>query len=303
MMTTPGPYGFYLRLLFDGALRERFGTNRVQVLAEAGLSPEDAMPFMMLDLEGLELDARGRQRYLMSALCRPYPLSAGCLGSLPGGAASLDAFLGSDALFLALGPRSIAFGEHLFEVLEARRGELGPESAELVGAVLALERALVQNAHTIREAVARGEMPAAPNPPTKSRLKRGRVVIPPYFLAAQLPVPPQVLIGALDHITAESAWGKLSQGALDINRVRTVARAAATPVTILARGVVKGVSSERAGAGGVAPIVDISHVSAELMGLGAGLLRSLEGGVLFEDLPVGLRPIVTELVKAGVLAV
>ena len=90
-------------LLFDRDLRARFVGDRRAVLNESGLSPAARSRFQALDAAGLALDAELRERYLMSALCRGFPLTCAALGSLPEGDAALARFLAAPAVFAPLG--------------------------------------------------------------------------------------------------------------------------------------------------------------------------------------------------------
>lgn len=281
------------RLLFDEELRERFFADRAAVIEEAGVPPA---LFLSVDAEGLRIDAEGRRRYLMSALCRPYPLSAAAIGAALG-PHPLSAFLASPALFGPLGQRSAAFGDHLARLLELSVRAPAP-ALELLRATLALERGLVDNAAALRAAA--DQAPGAPARPSSGQLKRGRIVLPPYFLAVELPAPPEILRAALDGVGPEDCWSRV-QSSPDFDRVVAVARGDAGPVTVLARGIVRGMSLERAGSGGVSPLVDLSHLSATLAGRQTGLVQSLLGHRLGE-LPAARARVARALVEAGVLA-
>ena len=132
-------------------------------------------------------------------------------------------------------------------------------------------------------------------------MKRGRLATPPWFLAAHLPCSPSLLTVALEGLGPGDAWARIVSGGLSFGRVVTTARAAPSPVTVLARGVVRGRSFERAGAGGVAPIIEISHVSAELPGLQSGLLAALERQPRLGELPEHQRALARRLLDAGLI--
>ena len=290
-----------LRLLFDAELRAAFAANRGDVLLEAGLSELDATRFLALDVEGLRRDAEGRARYLMSALCRPYPLSAAILGAAPGGPAALTRFLASPALFGPLGARSAAFGAHLSALAEGL--DAPPEAVALLGALLSLERALVQNAGALREAAALGRAPGPPRPPSPKDLRKGRLSLPPFLLVAELPTPLEQVVAALDGVGPEDAWHRVMAGSLSLDRFVTVARADPQPVTLLFRGYVAGQTVERAGGGGVAPLVDVRHARAELSGTIGPLLSQLQEGPRLDDLAQQRRELARKLAEAGLLAV
>ena len=260
------------------------------MIGECGADPA---LFLAVDAEGLRIDAEGRRRYLMSALCRPYPLSAAAVGAALG-PRSLSAFLASPAIFGPLGRRSAAFGDHLGRLIEL---SLPGPAQGLLQATLALERGLVDNAAALRQAAEAA--PGPPQKPSSGQLKRGKIALPPYFMAVELPVPPELLRAALAGVGPEDAWARIEAG-LDFDRVVAVARGDAGPVTVLARGFVRGMSLERAGAGGVSPLVDLSHLSATLAGRQAAAVQALVGKRLGE-LPAARLRMARALVEAGVL--
>ena len=250
MMST-SPYEFLLQLLFDRAVRARFEGAPGEVLLSAGLDPEAASAFLAIDKGGLALDAEQRERYLMSALCRAYPLTSGALGALADGKAHLADFLARGAHLGTLQDRTLAFGAYLGDLL---KGLSDPETADFLQAFHSLELGLVQSAARVRQAVAQGA--AAPTAPTNPpNLPRGRVTLAPHLVALQLPTSPEVLRTALGHLTAGDAWHRIEGGGLSWGRVVTVARAEPTPVTVLARAVVRGQSAQRGGGGSVAPLI------------------------------------------------
>jgi hypothetical protein len=293
-------YGYLLRLLFDGAAREQLGSDPEGALLEAGLTGADADPFRGLDLAGLAIDAAGRRRYLMSALCRSYPLTAAALGAAAGGAERLAAFMASPALFGSVAERTRAFGDHLARLvdLDAHRG--GPVN-DLLRAFLALERGRVDNAAALRQAAEEGRAPARPQRWSSGKIKRGRPALPPYTFMVQLPCSPAVLEVALGRVGPEDAWLQIDAGRLSFDRVRTVARAEPSPVTVVARGVVRGFATTLAGAGGVAPVIDVSHLTVELAGLQAARLSRFDGATATTDLPPQDAALARKLIEAGVL--
>ncbi|MCB9741333.1 MAG: hypothetical protein H6740_01790 [Alphaproteobacteria bacterium] len=292
---------YYERLLFDPAERGRFLEDRGAALEASGLSHPEQAIFRDLDEQGLLVDAEIRRRYLMSALCRPFALTAAALGAAEGGAEALSAFLASPHLFDELGARSEAFGAHLQRLLDFNTLDLPEPLQALLGATLSLERGLVASAARLRAAAEAGEAPGAPARPTKGQLKRASLSLPPHFLAAELPVPTALIVGALDGVGPGDAWHRVESGRLDLQRLVSVSRADPAPVTVLCRGYVAGMSSERAGAGGVAPLVDVRHLRVELGGRQARLIQGLVGQRL-SALPGARQELARRLAEAGVLA-
>lgn len=286
-------YDLALRLLFDPDLREKLASGDLE-----DLPPAERDLLAGVDRVGLEIDAQARGRYLMSALCRSYPLTSAALGALRG-AAPLEAFLASPHLFAPLAARTRAFGEHL-QRLVALGGLEAPLRA-LLSSFLDLERGLVQSAAALRAAASRGEAPPPPGPVRASLRKRGLLRLPPFSLVVQLPVSTGVLRAALEGAGPEDAWARVRAGSLQPGRLRTVARAEPNPVTFLGRAFLVGEGIERAGAGGVAPLLEVRHRTLEVRGALARVIAGLEGQP-WRDLPAPGQRLADVLLEAGLLA-
>ena len=294
-MNPTAQHQLQLRLLFDADLRARLRADPDAALA--GLDPADAAVFRGMDLDGLELDAQGRARYLMSALGRAWPVSMAALGAALGPAA-LSAFLATPALFLPMGPRTLAFGAHLQGLLD-RLPE--PGLVDLLGPTLSLEQGLAQNAANLREAVARGARIPPPQAWSKGDLKRKQICFAPFSGVAVLPQPSEVLAAALDHPSAEDPWTPVALGRASVARLISVARAEPSPVTVVFRGVAGATTLERAGAGGLMPVTEVRHLRAELRGRKDAWLSSLDGSFGLADLPPAQERLARSLLEAGLL--
>ena len=253
-----GPHTFLLRLLFDEELRTRFGSDRAGVLRDY----PDAAPLADVDQAGLVLDAALRGRYLMSSLCRAYPLSCGALGA--DGGEALRAFLASPQLLKPLARRNAAFGDHLKRLVDfGDHGWLEP--------VLAWERALVDNAAAVRADPVTSE-----GKPSSGQRKRGHLALPSHTVVAQLPWSLELLTTALEGLSAANAWHRIEAGRVDVGRLDSVARGRPLPVTMVGRGLAGGPGLQRVG-GDVAPLIEVRHITAELVGTQAARLQRLAG--------------------------
>jgi len=288
-------YALLLRLLFDADAREQLQGDPEGLLSEVGLSGDDAAPFRDVDAAGLAIDAELRRRYLMSAMCRAYPQTAGAIGAAPGGGERLAAFLASPAMMGSLAERSQAFGDHLARLLTLNDTAVD----RFMGAFLAFERGLVDTAARVRAAVEAGEPAPAPERYAPDRVARGYPTLSSFITIVQLPCSPAVLEVALEHAGPEDVWRRIASGSLDINRVKSVARAAPAPVTIAARGFARGHASARAGGG--AALIDVSHVTVELAGLQAARLAEFDGSRGTAELPPADRALAEKLLNAGIL--
>jgi uncharacterized protein (UPF0276 family) len=237
-----------------------------------------------VDPAGFALDADGRRRYLLSALCRSFPRSAALLGALPGMAPQIARFLGQPAMFGPLSARAGAFGAWLAGLLDG--APLEPAARDALAAILDLERALIDNAGRARAAAAAGALPAPGRPKS-----RGVIRLPPYTLVAVLPCPSPALDSALDGAGAGDAWRRVVSGDLDPARIEAVLRAPPGPATLVARAVPAPGGPE----GG-----EVQHRTVELRGARAGAVAALAGERL-EQLPPAQAGLARALVGAGVL--
>jgi len=292
---------FLFRLMFERELLERFLSDRQGTLDEEGVTPEASSLFLDVDAFGLVVDADLRRDYLMSALLRPFPLTGAALGALRDGPARLSAFLASQSMSAPLKERTAAFGDHLGRLI-ALSSDVPREAKNLLGAVLAFERGLVDNAAEIRSAVEAGDSIPTPEALTARAKTRRKVALPPYCVITELPVPTSVVATALDDVNAGDCWQKVRAGDLSFERVLTAARALPMPVTRVARGVLRGPSTERAGAGGAAPLVEVSHLVVELSGRRSALFAALDGTRTLEELPAPLQKLASTLLEQGLLA-
>ena len=296
----PQPTAFpgLVRLLFDREARDRLDTEREAVARELALPPALLAD---VDTPGLALDAEGRRRYLMSALCRTFPLSSAILGAPTGGTDRLAAFLLSPDLFGSLGERTAAFGRHLH-----RLATLVPDPnkrvQQAVLAVLQYELALARNGAEVRAAVTQGTAVPPPTPPTDTLRRRGHLVLPPHAIVVELPHPMAVLQAALDGLSAGDAWLRLDRGAVEDARIKAVLRSTSSPVTVLARAHAAGVGLVRGRSGGAAPLIDVAQRTVELRGRKGRWLQSVVGERL-ADLPKAQARLAEQLVEAGVLTV
>jgi hypothetical protein len=306
MGTLRRQYDLLIQLMLDGELRERFYSDdeRDQVVDELNLDDDDVAVLGNVDRFGLEIDARVRRDYILSALCRAYPLAAAGIGGSDAGRAAIVAFLSSNRIRDTLGERTAAFGDHLARLLSLGAVGLSRQATVLLEGVLTLERARVDVAAAVRAEVdAKGPSaaPGVPSKPTASLMKRGRLALPPFFIAQELRMPLSVVQNALDDVTADNAWHKIRDGSLSPGRLDAVARALPMPVTVASRAIARGVSVERAGAGGVSPLVDVRHLIAELSGAQGAWLQTFDGTQTLSELDPGSFRSARQLAEQGLL--
>lgn len=304
----PGdPHPLLLRLLLDPTARAAFVADPTAALHALGARPQALRDLAQIDLQGLILDADMRARYLMSALCRPYPLSAAAL-ALRCGPAALMAGLADPALRTERRP--LRFGEALMALLAgppADPADQDPATSldqpcvlELIAAVLSLEAGTAEGAHALREA--HPHRPPAPEPPPHQGKvpDRARPTLPPNLRAFVLPQPPGLVKASLDGVSAADAWGAIQARQHSAARLVSVARAAQNPVTVLIRAVPG--RWLPAPAPGLPPLLEVSHRTAELRGNQARFFSQLDGQTRMADLPPRSRGMVEVLLRAGLLS-
>jgi len=290
------------RLLFDEEARERFVQNRGAFFDEEGVDDDTRRVFAQVSAAGLEADAAYRRDYVMSTLCRAFPLTVGMVGTRPEGRRALTAFLSSPSIFKSTRERNDAFAVHLERVVDLGSAALTADEVRLLLPVFATERARLRNAAELRAHVERqgaAGLTLGPAPKTGDK-KRLKVALPPFFLAGVLPFGQRVLQNALDDIRPENAWPKIAHGHLAPERVQTVARSLHLPVTFVQRGVVRRVVSSQAP--GVPPLVEVTHLSAELPGQQGDVLQEFDGKRTLQELPHPLKTLATPLVDGQLLA-
>jgi uncharacterized protein (UPF0276 family) len=292
-----------LRLLLDPSARAAWTADPA---AWSAASP-GAAPLAAVHPAGLAHDAALRARYLMSALCRPFPLSAAA-AALRSGTDALRAFLADPAAVGEPGARTRAFALHLGRLLAAPaahpradpRLDLDQEAViDLLDAVLALEASAVEGAAALRAAHQAGPPAPQPPPPTGPLPDAARPVLPEHLRACLLPQPPAVLRAALDGIDASDAWARIEAGTLKPGRLLAVARAAPSPVTVLLRTVAQRWLPAPDPA--LPPLIEVGHRSAELRGNQGRLLGELDGHVPLLELSPRQRGLVEALVRGGLL--
>ena len=291
-----------LELLFQDERRAEFFADRAGFLKQTKASDETSTFFMALSEYGLVVDAEYRQHYVMSTLCRAYPLVSASIGCTERGRWALRTFLSSEAIFSTTRERTRAFGEHLFQILDFNIAELPPETHRLLVPYFHLEQTRVENAALLRAYVEENQslrdvvLTLEHSP---KDLQNGKLIRPPFFQHIELPFPVAVIQNALDGCRAENAWHKIQHGHLQPERLSSVARALSMPVTVAMRGIVKNIS--RSAVPEVAPLIDVNHLTLELNGRVGETFSGFDGSRVLVDYPPALQSLASVLVDGGLL--
>ena len=213
-----------------------------------------------VDFTGLEIDAQGREEYLMSSLCRLFPWSTAIIGSHPGGREALQQFLSSPIIFGDLDVRNDHFAEHLLRILSFR---LIPKSmVDSVTSFVHVERGLAKNRGDLRTLIKKGGV--FPHlPPTTQR--SGVLYFSPYTVIAQLPFSSMLLQGIMG-CSSDQVWRMIRGGGFVWDQIQALFRADTESCTFLCRALPKGYKGQRASFGAVAPSMEIEQRTIEMVG-------------------------------------
>ena len=289
-------YDFLMRLLFDEKLRAKWSEDAQAVMAHADLSDSDKEMFSKVDPYGLALDAQGRGQYLMSALCRSYPLTVACLGTVKESVFRLQTFLKYIPSFESTEARTLAFGQFLRALVQDNPWQGKPALVEMILTLHGFELAVAENTARCRAAVNAGEAPPKIEKYSSGMLKKRPLVLPPYLLICEMPVSFGVLDQALSSPRPENIWQRVATHQnLDLPRLEAVAYGATQPVTVLARAEVTGIR----GAGAVASIIHVVHKKIELSGRKSMIFSQITGKQSLGAYPIETQKTWRQLVDLG----
>ena len=110
-------------LLFDQTLREQFCSNSLKALEGYDLSEEEQADFREIRPDALEMDAKMRRGFLLSHICRAFPLSFSLVCSFDGGRNILKNLVDADTIRANVFERPVLFGTRLRETMAEFRYE------------------------------------------------------------------------------------------------------------------------------------------------------------------------------------
>jgi len=121
-------------LLFDRTLRSRFCKDSVAALGGYDLNDAEKKDFSVIRADAIELDAGMRVNFILSHICRSFPLTFSIVSSLPHGFETLKDLIDTETMRAPAVERSVTFGAKLHEHLTG----LAFESTREQNAVMAL---------------------------------------------------------------------------------------------------------------------------------------------------------------------
>jgi len=292
-------------LLFDHALRERFRKSPGTALRDYELDDSERADFFGIRSDALEMDAYIRADFLLSHLCRAFPLSFSLASSLPGGFELLRQLIDTSTMRTPPDERTPAFGARLRELLAASPFSSAAEQAAVV-AIAEVELGMAMTAGALRQTLAAGGS-APPSPPALPvHWLEQPLQMAAFVSAALIPRSFPQLKQALCPCPDAELWTHLSDTPLPAS-VRTGALAPQTPRLLLAQARVTHLS---------ACDVNIEHATLELSDGFAPLFAHVNGatsvaGILAEMRRVGapegvlqgIQSAFRQLLEAGMIIV
>jgi hypothetical protein len=266
-------------LLFDSGLRRRFADGSVAALTGYDLSDAERADFLTVRTDALALDARLRAEFVLSHLCRAFPLSFTLAASLPAGVAPLRDLVDTRVMRAPPVDRPVRFGERLRETLAAAALPAGERDGVL--AIVDAELGMAMTAASVRRAVmSRSAPPGEPGPPAPGWQQRP-LVLAPFVSAAVLPASYAHIKTALCPCADSELWGRLAAAPPAPGlRARAFAKAAAR--VLLARARVRRPS---------ACDIDVDHATLELSDGFAPLLGHVDGNTSTTALLAQMRAV------------
>ena len=104
-------------LLFDQALRKQFCSDSLKALKGYDLSEEEQADFREIRPDALEMDAKMRRGFLLSHICRAFPLSFSLVCSFTGGRKLIKNLVNAETIRANVLERPVLFGRRLREAM------------------------------------------------------------------------------------------------------------------------------------------------------------------------------------------
>lgn len=289
-------------LLFDDALRARFATEGVEVLAECGLVGDELADFAELRADALAIDAGMRRSMVLSQLCIAYPLTCAVATSTSDGRERLEALVDVRTMRTPPIERAVVFGRRLREELE-EADEDDPVGSGF-RAILETELGMAWTAASIRREML--DLGRAPTPPGEfgEAWLDVPVRVASFVSAAVLPGPRDALREALCPVPDRELWRHLTHAPTAEDAV-SAALGGGEPRLLVARAEIDRAS--RCDPTASHRTVELSDGFASIIGHANGghSVRALLGGLensgadarLLEGIEAGFR----ELCQSGML--
>ena len=265
------PYQTVLQLLFDRDVREQLLFDIGNCAIEQGIS---LSLLTNIDHVGLSLDAQEREAYILSSLCRLYPISCALIGSHPKGKEAIAQFLSSPHIVGNLSHRAIAFGQHLERLLDFLI--LPRTITPPVLAFVRMEQALQQVRVDLRQRMEEGTTQISIQK-YQEELPIGTMQFPPYTIVAGLPFSTSLLKHVLEIPRSDEMWRRIDSGSLSWERTNALLRAPEQPVTYLCRALPKGFSSVLGPSGIGTQQLEIQMHQMEIQGAHASMFSAFAG--------------------------
>ncbi|MBI1731702.1 MAG: hypothetical protein HYR49_02900 [Gammaproteobacteria bacterium] len=254
-------------LLFDRPLRDRFCRDPVHALSGYDLDAEERRDFTVIRPDALALDAYLRADFILSHLCRAFPLAFSIASSLAAGLDLLRGLIDTRTMRTPPDDRPATFGTRLREKMSTEVFTSDREKAAVL-AIVEAELGMAMTAGALRRSMAAGTpvpppAPVAPGADWKLRPLQLATFVSATVLPQSYPALKQALRPAGD----SELWAQLSRNPLPAS-VRASTLEKEDPRVLLARARASRPS---------ACDVDVNHATVELSEGFAPLFQHLDG--------------------------
>ena len=220
-------------LLFDSELRERFQKSSSAALRDYALDENERADFSIIRADGLALDAYLRADFVLSHLCRSFPLTFTLISSLHGGLDLLRGLIDTRTMRTRPDERAAEFGTHLRDLLASKSFGSALEKTKAV-AITEAELGMAMTASALRQTLAAGGTEPAVVSELNADWLNQPIQMASYVSATVIPRSYPELKQALCPCADTELWAHLSNTPLPASK-RSVVFAQGEPRLLLAQ--------------------------------------------------------------------
>ncbi len=265
-------------LLFDRTLRKRFCEVSIAALGEYELSQAERDDLAVIGAEAIELDATMRAHFILSQICRSFPLTFSIVSSLADGLETLKGLIDTQTMRTPPVERALRFGTRLSACLTERAFASAKEK-HAVMALAELELSMAWTGAALKTAVLTTGVDESHHPPRTNGSFDGRIKLADYVCLGLVPQPYAQLKRSLCPCVDTELWKHLSRHPLTAHHRHDILQREA-PRLMLARAYVGRMSR-------CEPVVE--YRTAELAAGFAHLFEHLNGATSADEILTQLK--------------
>ncbi|MFT5132523.1 MAG: hypothetical protein ACI9SC_000989 [Gammaproteobacteria bacterium] len=197
-------------LLFDKTLRDRFCSEPMAAFSEYELNDEELRDFAEIRPDALELDAKMRRSFLLTHICRAYPISFAIVSSLGNGRELLTGLVDSQTMRCNSIERPTVFGTRLREALLGFNFDTRAEQA-LIIAILEAELAMAMTSASIKREVIQAKKIHDDSVAVSDNWTKMKIKLAAHVGAAIIPQPYLELKRGFCSVADTDLWNALKQ--------------------------------------------------------------------------------------------